>query len=91
MILILEGVFLVQQVFHYAGKYITEVQYLFQAKDDCLIKILWKYWFETFQKTVRTPEKSWKGRLKVVTDVVLQDNGNRLQRSTIKMLRWLVQ
>ncbi|CAI9731087.1 Macrophage migration inhibitory factor-like [Octopus vulgaris] len=95
MVLILqERIFIVENVFRDGGKYTKEVQESFQEKfgaerlphRNCVSALLHK-----FKKTGSVQDKPKSGRPKVVTDTVLQNVTNKLQRSPRKSLRRLSQ
>ncbi|CAI9731261.1 Hypothetical predicted protein [Octopus vulgaris] len=89
-----ERIFIVENVFRDGGKYTKEVQESFQEKfgaerlphRNCVSALLHK-----FKKTGSVQDKPKSGRPKVVTDTVLQNVTNKLQRSPRKSLRRLSQ
>ncbi|CAI9733658.1 Macrophage migration inhibitory factor-like [Octopus vulgaris] len=89
-----ERIFIVENVFRDGGKYTKEVQESFQEEfgaerlphRNCVSALLHK-----FKKTGSVQDKPKSGRPKVVTDTVLQNVTNKLQRSPRKSLRRLSQ
>ena len=89
-----ERIFIVENVLRKGGKYTKEVQELFQEKfgaerlphRNCVSALLQK-----FKETGSVQDKPKTGRPKVVTDTVLQNVTNKLQRSPRKSLRRLSQ
>ena len=89
-----ERIFIVENVLRKGGKYTKEVQELFQKKfgaerlphRNCVSALLHK-----FKETGSVQDKPKTGRPKVVTDTVLQNVTNKLQRSPRKSLRRLSQ
>ncbi|CAI9721085.1 Macrophage migration inhibitory factor-like [Octopus vulgaris] len=89
-----ERIFIVENVFRDGGKYTKEVQESFQENfgaerlphRNCVSALLHK-----FKKTGSVQDKPKSGRPKVVTDTVLQNVTNKLQRSPRKSLRRLSQ
>ena len=89
-----ERIFIVENVLRKGGKYTKEVQELFQEKfgaerlphRNCVSALLHK-----FKETGSVRDKPKTGRPKVVTDTVLQNVTNKLQRSPRKSLRRLSQ
>ena len=87
-----ERIFILENVLRKGGKYTKEVQELFQEKfgaerlphRNCVSALLHK-----FKETGSVQDKSKTGRPKVVTDTVLQNVTNKLQRSPRKSLRRL--
>ena len=89
-----ERIFVVENVLRKGGKYSKEVQELLQEKfsaerlphRNCVSALL-----DKFKKTGSVQDKPKTGRPKVVTDTVLQNVTNKLQRSPRKSLRRLSQ